>query len=351
MKKTWMIMLFFLCTLMLNSCTMIPSIIKEPVQEPVEEPSYIDINDLDKDAVRALITIEHAKLDALNGLRSFPYTRVASPSRINLNNKTDYFQFKTSKLAITEHSTHPDGTRTLSALCLSVDDLGRRDFSENKIIYKVQRPTKEEAATISQSLIKDAQLAKKVKHEELRNLMKTTVADYQKSKGLSADGILGKQTAGSLLQDISIIDIQELTTMAVYPENPAFKAYIIRADAIDKNEFKTGFESINKVKEHALSLDEFKGIAKSGEKFIACIYFFDRVNPTYALKWGFANRADSMPQTLSSFFYANPEIWPMVLETFTTESDIKSEKLYVNLLKKSEGFLGLLKLIGSHEIE
>jgi hypothetical protein len=347
MKKTRMFLLILLCAFLLNSCAMIPGVTKEPV----EEPSYIDINDLDKHAVHALIAIEQAKLDALNGLRSFPYTRVASPSRINLKNKTDYFQFKTSKLAITEHSTDPQGTRTLSTLCLSVDEFGRRDLSENRIIYKVQRPTKEEAAAISKSLIKDAQLARKLKHEGLRNLMKTPVVDYQKSKGLSPDGILGKQTASSLVQDISIIEIQELTTLALYPEKPAFKAYIIRADAIDKNEFKKGFESINTVKEHALSLDELKGIAKSGEKFIACIYFFDRVNPTYALKWGFANRADSMPQTLSAFFYANPEIWPMVLETFTTESDIKSEKLYVNLLKKSEGFLGLLKVIGSHEIE
>ncbi len=357
MKKTGGFLLFGICVFLLGSCvtldTLGPSEKKQGQTEPlVKELPLVNFDDLDKDAAKGLVAIEKAKLNALDTHQSFLYTRRTPESRLLLNNKTDYFQFETRKLAFTENTVNPDGTRTLGVVCLSVDALGRRDLSKNRIVYKTDKLNRAEAEAMEASLWQEAKKVRSLTDRQLSRLVKESVKEYQTANQLMVDGIIGRQTIGTMLQHIPVIEIREVSTEVAYPEKPVYDAYIIEASAMTPAHFNRGFESIAEVRKHALSFDEFRQIAEPGKQFYACIYFFDRVSPSYALKWGIATSAAGRAEKMSRTFYARPHAWPMVIESFTTESEFNSSELYVNLYRETQGMLGipLAKLVASRAI-
>ncbi len=349
MKKIGLLFIFILSLSLLNSC--VPKTISTGLFG--KKQSGIDINSLGRDGVQAVLCIEQAKHSVLDTLKTFPYTRIPSKNIIKLGNKTDYSIFRTRKLALTENSIDKQGVHTLGTTCLSIDDLGRKDFSRNQIIYKVQQPTDREIAALKKSISKDARAVRNLRNRKLKTIMKSNVQEYQKTAGLSPDGIPGAKTVNALVKDTEIIDIQELTTNVAYIKKPEFKAYIIPAGKVNPKIFKKGFKSIKRVKKHALSLDEFKNMSQKSNKFFICIYMLDRLNPAKGLKWGIATSSRGKATNKSSVFYGTPQGWSVIIESFTVESEIKGSKLYVNLYSANQKDVlsGSEKIIGSYAIK
>lgn len=317
--------------------------------------SAIDINTLNKESVLAFLSLEKAKLNALDSLQSFPYTKQSKNTVINLNNTTDYSNFRPKKIKFIDNTVTQEGIYKLGVVCLSVDDYGRRDLSKNQIIFKNSKPEPEEYSTIQKSLTKQSKFIPKLQNKELKRIFKNVVEDYQNENSLAVDGIIGKNTIKALAEDALIIDIVELHTQVLYPEEPAFQAFILEANDLHTYQFDSGFESIAKVRNNALSLQELKHTANSEKEFVMCIYFFDRLNPSYGLSWGFSNHPKDWAENMSSVRYAKPETWPLLIESFTISpeqlKDLAETRLYVHIYKKIEGFFGLHKHIGSCAIQ
>ena len=346
MRKKGVYFLLLLFVVMLCACR---SLSTGKERSPVESSKFqfADSAQMDPGTNLALATVDVAKLGAL---KSFPYARISSQSKINLNNKTDYYKFIQNNMVITDDIGGPDETRTLGMVCESIDHFGRIDLSKNRIIYKTKKPDKKEAAAIRKSISQGSKLTRRLKDKRLKNDLKEKTVEYQRAKGLTPDGIAGRKTIESLSQELSMIDVQELTTQVVYPQKPRISAYIVRSETLDLNpgKFNKGFKSINEVKKHALSMEEFKSLAKPGETFVVFIYFLDRIDPAYALKWGLAGAGKSLSKTMSPIFYADPETWPVIVETISIDKETEFSKLYVNLFKKRKF---LYSCIASYEIK
>ena len=319
------------------------------------DESAIDINTLNQESVLAFLTLEKAKLNALDSLQSFPYTKKSKNTVINLKNTTDYSNFRTKKIKFTDNTVTSEGIHKLGLVCLSVDDYGRRDLSKNKIVFRTSKPKPEENSIIQKSLTKQSQFIQKLQNSELRRILKNIVKDYQEANSLAVDGIIGKNTIKALAEDALIIDIVELHTQVLYPEEPAFQAFILEANDLHTYQFDSGFESIDTVRNNALSLQELKHMANPEKEFVMCIYFFDRLNPSYGLSWGFSNHPEDWAENMSSVGYAKPETWPLLIESFTISpeqlKDLAETRLYVHIYRKIEGFFGLNKHIGSCAIQ
>ena len=333
MKNKGKIFLSLLLVIMLFACRTLP-ISLEKNQSPAEPEKFYfaDPEKMDFGTNLALAAIDTAKLGFLE---FFPLVITNPQTKIDLKDQTDYLNFRQRNILITEDTKSPEGISTLGMICESVDSFGRIDLSKNQIIYELRPPDEKEADEIKKSITQGLKSSKQIKDKQSSNYMKKKVIEYQRAKGLTPDGIAGKKTIASLSKGLSIIDLQELTTHVVYPDNPHLSVYIIRSETFNSNqdEFNKGFKSIDKVKKNALSLKDFRSFAKPGEKFVVFIYFLDRVDPAYALKWCLADSSKKLSKAVSSIFYAELETWPVVVQTFSIDKKDRFKQLYINLFK------------------
>ncbi|MCK5100766.1 MAG: peptidoglycan-binding protein [Desulfobacteraceae bacterium] len=333
MKNKGIYSLLLMLIFILCSCRTL-SISLEKNQSPAEPAKiyFADPEKMDTANSLALAAIDAAKLGFLE---FFPLVRISPQTKVNLNNKTDYFQFMQRNIVIAKDTKSPEGLSTLGMVCESVDNFGRIDLSKNQIIFKLTEPYEKEVDLIKKSLFQGHKSSKQIKDSQFSNYLKEKTIEYQRTKGLTPDGIAGKKTIVSLSQELSILDVHELTTQMIYPDTPRLAVHIVRSETFNanQNEFNKGFTSIEKVKKNALSMKEFRNLAKPGEKFIVFIYFLDRVDPAYALKWSLASSNKTLSKAVSSIFYAEPKTWPVIVQTFSIDKKDKFKKLYVNLFK------------------
>jgi len=218
-----------LMTVLMFGCQALTGVTK-PAQE--EEPPFVPIDpqSLDEHARLALTAIDVAVLGQLD---AFPYVRLGPDSRIQINNGTDYAQFQKDNWLILEDKMESDGLRILSVLDRAVDTAGRIDLSYNHIVYTPVVPNSEENAAIAGYIAKGYQSAKVSKNDTERAAFKKSAVEFQKSRGLTPDGIVGKKTIAAMTEDMRILDVERLTTDIFYPEQPRHEIYILPWDIAD----------------------------------------------------------------------------------------------------------------------
>ena len=170
--------------------------------------------------------------------------------------------------------------------------------------------------------------------------------------GLKPDGIFGRNTAKSLSTKIPIIDVQEISSEVVYPAKPRNAVYVVPSATVRKStdKFYKGFESLETVRQHALSPEEFCKLTKKGAEFVIFVYFFDRIDPIKPVMIRISEFERKATGTTGQKWYAAPGKWPVVVETFCFEKvpTSSSSHLYVNVFIQKKY---LSRCIGTHKIK
>ena len=301
----------------------------------------IDPADLNPVSRLAINTFE---LEKLNLLESFPYATVSRQSR-KLDNRTDYTKFIQRTVMIIDFSEEPDGVYTQHMLSESADRFGRIDLSNERIIYQVREPNEKEVAALKESMLNVSGALKKMDKPSQAHFQKALAA-YQSTNGLEPDGIMGGKTAESLCQKVPILDIKEMASQVVYPKIPRNSLYVVPYDAVEQNPaiFNKGFQSLEAVKKHAMTPQEFNKFDRTKKRFVVFVYFLDRVDPTIPIRLGLADAEQRWSKRMSPKLYAAPGEWPVIIQTFCIEESVGSSRLYANLFMK-------YRCIGSHRIK
>jgi hypothetical protein len=271
-------------------------------------------------------------------LESIP-TVVVNPQGKKFENKTDYDAFKQRRIVIVQSAEGSDETYSQTMVVESIDDFGRIDISRNHIVYRLREAGGAEVASIEESFLQGARAVKDL-DEAQRADFERAIIEYQRAKGLNADGVLGPQTAESLAAGESILDVKELTSHVLYPRKPRHCFYILDFETVEKEpeKYYKGFESLEEVMSQALTTDDVKGLTQedSKKKFVLFVYFFDRVNPNWAINVGLSTRAKRKTEFMSPTCYAEPGKWPVLVETMCIEKQSRYSKLYANLFINKE---------------
>ena len=301
----------------------------------------VDPADLKPAGKLAIVTADTIKS---RRLESNPYVKI-NPEGLNLENKTDYTKFTQRSVVILKFNEDPDGTCSQSMVSESLDKYGRIDMSYERIVYKLRPPTRQEVNASKGSYLEFSR-AMKGMDKESRDNHKKAVAAYQQSKGLTADGILGSKTVESMLMEVPIMDVQQMSSRIVYPKRPRHDFYILPFDTVaqDPNRFNKGFKSLEAVKKHALSRDKFKEVAEPGNKFVLFVYFLDRCDPNASIQVGFSNTPKRPTQPMCPKRYAVPGKWPVLIESFEIDKKLENYLLYANLFTFGKPFLGKTKI-------
>jgi len=176
--------------------------------------------------------------------------------------------------------------------------------------------------------------------EEFQNAFKEAVIEYQKTKGLIIDGILGLETAGSLSQEMMILDVQELTSHVFYPPVSRHAFFFLDYETVEKepDRFYKGFESLEEVMNHALTIDDVKRLTQgeTSKRFVLFVYFLDRLNPNWPINVCLASRPKRKTEFMNPTSYAVPERWPVLVETICIEKHSRFPRLYANLFINKE---------------
>jgi hypothetical protein len=254
------------------------------------------------------------------------------PKGKKLLNDTDYFLFKKRYELITYFDKNPEGYYTEQTITESWDEWGRIDLSENKIVYRLRRPNTQETATMKKRYLEVAKTYSRL-DRAARKDFRAGVAAQQKALGLKADGALGPETAEKMAADTDILEVQEIASRIVYPKAPAHAIYVVDAEILkkDKEKYLNGFESIKYVSEQALDREQFAITALPDKEFAVFVFFFDRVDPRRAISVGIGNFSKRVSNCISTRCYAKPDTWPVLIEYFKIDQELKSDKLYVNL--------------------
>ena len=301
----------------------------------------VDPADLKPAGKLAIVTADNIKSGRLE---SVPYVKI-NPEGLNLENNTDYKKFRQRSIVILKFNEDPDGTCSQSMVSESSDKFGRIDMSYDRIVYKLRPPTRQEANASKASYLEFSR-AMKGMDKESRDNHKKAITAYQKSKGLTADGILGPKTVESILMEVPIMEVQQMSTRIIYPKRPRHDFYVLPFDTVaqDPNRFNKGFESLEAVKKYALSIDQFKEVAEPEKKFVLFVYFMDRCDPAAAMQVGFSNTAKRPTQPMSPKRYAVPGKWPVMIESFEIDKNLKNYLLYANLFTSGKPLLGKTKI-------
>ena len=323
--------LFFLLLLLVGiiwGCQGAPTT-KEPASDlaPKTEFQKIDPMELSPASVLAMAVFDLARQGILG---TIPGVKV-DPQGMHLENETGSGVFRRQNVLIIDAQETPDGTYSQTMVVESVDPLGRISLSRDYVAYRLREANVAEIADIKRSYLEKAQ-AQESLDEELRKEFREAVLAYQQAVGLEADGVLGPKTAESIVQDTSILDIQELSSHVLYPEEPRHVFYVLDCETVEKEPevFYRGFESLAKVREHALTVDAFKGVAEPGKRFILFVYFFDRVDPNDPIHLGLSSVAKRKTEMTTPTYHAAPGRWPVLVETISVDQRLGS-RLYVNL--------------------
>ena len=342
------ILLALIGSVLLASCETMPdfkgsvSAVKDRLMG-TKHQSYHKIVPADLSPINKL-AISAFEMEKRNTLDSFPYARISSEGR-KLGNTTDYTEFITRNVMIIDFSEQPDGMYAQHMLSESVDHLGRMDLSDERIVYRLREPNEQEVSALAESMLETSTALDKM-DETSRAHFKKALVEYQHINGLSPDGILGRQTAESLCQKAPILEVREMASQIVYPEIPRNAVYVVPYEAVEQSPamFNKGFQSLDAVKKHAMTPEQFNKLDRTKQRFVVFVYFLDRVDPTLPLRLGLADTEKRWSERMSPTLYAAPGEWPVIIQTFCIDESIGSSRLYANLFVK-------YKCIGSHRIK
>lgn len=292
----------------------------------------------------AIAAIERGKRGMLE---ASPYITV-NPQGKKFENTTDYQQFFRRNTIIMDFAILPDGAYVQDMLTESVDRFGRIDVSHERIVYSLREPTKSEAAAIAESMIRTSRSVSYMDSAS-RMRFKKSVVDFQRSHGLSADGVMGMHTAKTMAREESVLDVQEMTNRIVLPETPRTLLYAVPYEIVSRNpaKFNKGFESLEAVKAHALTPDTFRKIDRTGQQFTIFLYFLDRIDPERDIRIALASSEYRWSEIVTPSAYP-PGEWPVLIESFLIEETMGASPLYVNIFQKAKF---AYTCIGSHRVK
>ncbi|MEE4601710.1 MAG: hypothetical protein V2J65_10565 [Desulfobacteraceae bacterium] len=330
MKRNLVIVCFCIMTLAVISCVKnSPSISFTPSSKDFTAQNASDL---------APVSALAIQLDRLAKETVFPITPYinTTPSAIDIENRNESHEWFDRNIVIMEANLDTEGVFSQRMLVEVVDRMGRIDLRDDRIAYQVRAANPEEAATIA------GEIVKYINRRNINRLSKSEKAAFtdflkalQQECGLTPDGIFGRKTAGCMSRDSSVIDIHQLTSKIVYPETPRHAAYIVPKAVIDKDPqaYYKGFDSLETVKQHAVDPKTFGDMAAQGNRFVAFVYFFDRVDPhrPFCLRIGSYQKKSS--GTAGQQWHAAPGKWPVVVETFTIDK-ASNGSLYLNVFIK-----------------
>jgi hypothetical protein len=339
MKRTLIVILLLLAVLFLSSCQG-ASGMKETLMglkdriSGEESIAYhkTELDTLPEFGRRAIFAFELGKRGMLE---SSPDITV-DPQGKRLENTTDYHEFMRRNTIIMDFSSESDGTYVQNMLSESVDRYGRIDVSHERIVYALRSPTGSETAAIAESMLHTSR-GMKYMDSASRKRFTQSVADFQRAHGLSADGAMGSVTAKMMARETSVLDVKEMTSRIVLSEKPRMLIYAVPYDVIkrDPEAFSKGYESLEMVKKHALTQEQFQEIDQPGQRFTVFVFFLDRVDPAKAVRVCLASTENRWSDAISPLAYA-PTDWPVLIESFQIDEQMGESQLYANVFMKGK---------------
>ena len=280
-------------------------------------------------------------------LKSLPFVIVDANSKIAVDETPNATSFKNESLLVTNYKKRPEGSESFDFLSEAADFFGRKDRRIGAITYETQKPSNAQATEIKEWLL----MQNKSLSTKNNSAYREVLTGFQKERGLSPDGLFGPNTAHALAQNMAMIHVESLDSHIFYPKTPNHMIFILPYDVFKKDEIKLsqGFHSLLAVGKLGLTADKFKNVAKQGEKYILLIYFFDRVNPTFAINVGFSPIEKQWDSHSSSGqkYYAKPGNWPVIVEEFTITNKL-SDHLFINIYLNESRFK--FRCAGSHKL-
>jgi len=336
------------CGVIITGCQTLPDLTRDVMKNvkgtftgPTRTYQSVDPDTLPPVSKLAISAFEMQKQEILD---SFPFARV-DQNGVNLFNTTDYSTFTTRNIAIVDFQQSETGNFAQTMVCESVDRHGRIDVSENRIVFSVRDQNEDELATTREAIL-DSFRGLKGQSKEARAEIKTVVAEYQRAKGLTADGIPGKGTADALARDIPILHVSEISSTILYPQKPSAELYVLPFEMVDGNVslFNEAFNSLDTIRQQALTPEALKELVTSSQKVVLFVYFLDRVNPEMPVRLSLSPSEWQWSEThITPLRYAARDTWPVMIETITIDKSLGEQNIYANLFLK-------FKCIGSFKI-
>ena len=304
----------------------------------------VEFESLQPSITQAFMAAETAKRGELELL---PFVTVDNLSKITVDELPDAATFGLQSFLITSYSKAAIGSESLGFFSVSEDIYGRKDMRVGKIDYKAQAPNGGQIQALKAWLLKQNESTVAKTDDDTRS----DLINFQKEYGLDPDGQFGSKSAETLAQNMSMIYVETLENFIFYPKIPNHMVFILPYDVFKKDEIELsqGFQSLLAVGKLGLTSDKFKNVAKRGEKYILLVYFFDRINPTFAINVGFSTAKKQWDSSSSSLqkYFAKAGSWPVIVEEFTI-TDKLSDQLFVNIFLKEDRFK--FKCVGSHKL-
>ena len=241
--------------------------------------------------------------------------------------------------SVVRAAVDPDGTRIVDVLRELADPLGRISLTLDRTVYVLRPPSRGEAQQVAMILQQDYDAAVASGNPELADAMRESVLTFQRSTGLSQDGVLGAGTAKAMVKDLELAAIQGMQSQALYPDSPRFEVHVlperIVAQAADSgsDRFTRGFDSLEAVRAAAVPPDQLEITALREGNFVLFVYFLDRLPPLSSVEVGFSLQeglkdARNKKATMKPVYTA-PDSWPVIVAPFSLP-DV-GPRLYVNL--------------------
>jgi len=298
------------------------------------------------------LAIEVTEMGKSGVLPLVPFVRLNNEG-VKLQNTSDYDAFVQQNVVITDFALDSDGMYKQRMVTESVDNLGRIDIRDDRIVFTVRDANQREVSAIGETLLNTSKTFNTSGlSKQQRDAYRKVIAEYQKANGLKPDGIFGRNTAKSLANKIPIIDVQEMSSEVVYPATPRNAVYVVPSATVRQStdKFYQGFTSLETVRQHALSPEEFGKLAKKGAEFVVFVYFFDRIDPVKPVMIRISEFERKATGATGPKWYAAPGKWPVVVETLSFEKvpTSSSSHLYVNVFIKNKY---LSRCIGTHKVK
>jgi hypothetical protein len=297
------------------------------------------------DILLAIDTLDAAREGTLD---SFPYARIDSESSVTVEDTKSPGPFSVRKIGIVNYEVSYDDTKHLTTVTETRDNLGRLDLRSNRLVYKVREPDNQEAQAIVRHIKKSLKYTAGMR-KEVKEANQRAIKEFQKRHGLKPDGIIGSRSAKMYSREAKVLDVKELRSSIIYPDEPRSTLFILSYEKVAgaPDQFNQGYASLDAVKQHALSADEFKKLAVPGSRFVLFLYFFDRVSPDKAVRMCLSKSENRKTKSLSPVKYALPGVWPVITEILSIDAAMGEASLYVNVYIKK---LIMDNRIASHRI-
>ncbi|MBN1828575.1 MAG: hypothetical protein JW884_05455 [Deltaproteobacteria bacterium] len=244
--------------------------------------------------------------------------------------------FRLRAVAIMNFKQLESGAFSMDMVAESVDTLGRIDRRKNHIVYAIRRPSSDEADRIAAALLKTYGVARSMS-QKMQQQLRQSFVTFQQSRNLAADGIMGRKTAEEMVRDVQIMDISEMTSSPMPTASPRIEVYVVPFEIVEAQpgKFSGGFKSLPEVKKQAVGADVLRSEEVLNKKMVAFIYFFDRYDPSNVIRVSFAPTERRWTSVSPVEYYAPPDDWPVIVESFSIDRKLSAiDLLYVNLFTK-----------------